>query len=110
MAGNFLKASADLGNSNAQLILAHIYMGFNHGNMEGVEQPGGLNKGAALAYYKVATANGRLVPKLNAGLLIAQDADSSVTEHDLQCILAYKELAEVIYAAYPPAHLLFAHA
>ncbi|CAK9023694.1 unnamed protein product [Durusdinium trenchii] len=110
MAGNFLKASADLGNSNAQLLLAHSYMGFKQGNMEGVEPPGGPNKAAALTYYKAAAANGRLVPKLNAGLLIAQGADFSVTDRDLQCAIAYKELAEVIYAAYPPAHLLFAHA
>ena len=110
LAGNFLKASADLGNANAQLILAHSYMGFKQGNMEGVEPPGGPDKSAALVYYKAAAANGRLVPKLNAGLLIAQGADTAVTDRDLQCTLAYKELAEVIYAAYPPAHLLFAHA
>lgn len=110
MAGDYLKASADLGNANAQMILAHSYMGFKEGNMEGIEPPGGPDKTKALIYYKVAAANGRLVAKLNAGLLIAQGADVNVKERTLQCTLAYKELVEVIYAAYPPAHLLFAHA
>ena len=109
-AGQFLKAAADFGNSNAQLILAHSYMGYTHGNMEGVYPPGGPDKAAALVYYKVAAANGRLVPKLNAGLLIAQGADPSIPERDVQCAVAYRELAEVVHAAHPSAHLLFAHA
>ncbi|CAJ1354934.1 unnamed protein product, partial [Effrenium voratum] len=110
MAGQYLKAAADLGNMNAQLILAHSYMGYQHGNMEGVHPPGGPDKALALMYYKVAALNGRLVPKLNAGLLIAQGADPGVRGRDLQCSMAYRELAEVVHAAYPPAHLLFAHA
>ena len=109
-AGQFLKAAADFGNSNAQLILAHSYMGYSHGNMEGVYPPGGPDKAAALVYYKLAAANGRLVPKLNAGLLIAQGADPSIPERNAQCAVAYRELAEVIHAAHPSAHLLFAHA
>ena len=109
-AGQFLKAAADFGNSNAQLILAHSYMGYSHGNMEGVYPPGGPDKAAALVYYKLAAANGRLVPKLNAGLLIAQGADPSIPERSTQCAVAYRELAEVIHAAHPSAHLLFAHA
>ena len=31
IAQQFLKAAADLGNANAQLILAHSYMGHTHG-------------------------------------------------------------------------------
>ena len=109
-AGQFLKAAADFGNSNAQLILAHSYMGYTHGNMDGIYPPGGPDKALALVYYKVAAANGRLVPKLNAGLLIAQGADPAIPERNAQCAVAYRELAEVIHAAHPSAHLLFAHA
>ena len=109
-AGLFLRAAADLGNSNAQLILAHSYMGYSHGNMEGVEPPGGPDKRLALAYYKAAAANGRLVPKLNAALLTAQGADPEVTSKDEQCVAAYRGLSEVVHAAHPAAHLLFAHA
>ncbi|CAE8633802.1 unnamed protein product [Polarella glacialis] len=110
LAGLFLKASADLGNSNAQLILAHSYMGYRHGNMAGVEPPGGDNKAAALVYYKAAAANGRLVPKLNVALLTAQGADPEVRDRGMQCVLAYRQHADVVHTAHPGAHLLFAHA
>ena len=92
-AGNYLKASADLGNANAQLIL-DSYMGVKQGSMEGVEPPGGPNS-MALVYYKAAAANGRLgqgqrlvLSAQHLARRIAQGVDHAVTERDLQCTLS----------------------
>lgn len=109
-AGMFLKGAADFGYSNAQVILAHAYLGHTHGNMEGVEPPGGRNSTWALAYYKAAAENGRLGPKFNVGLLTAQGHDLEIRDPGERCLVAYKYFTEVVLRAHPLVHLLFAHA
>merc|ERR1712178_298819 len=78
--------------------------------MEGVEPPGGANRGYALVYYRAAATNGRLAAKINSALLVAQGEDPEITDQGTRCLYSYRQLAEVVHSSHPVTHLLFAHA
>ncbi|KAF7458154.1 Sel1 repeat family protein, partial [Cryptosporidium felis] len=92
IAGEYLKLAADLGDGNAQLILAHAYAG---GNM-GVVPPGGQNETQALKYYKLSAEGGRTVAYFNSAVLTLKGSDKKYKTEEARCVASMDYLTHVI--------------
>lgn len=92
IAGEYLKLAADLGDGNAQLILAHAYAG---GKM-GVVPPGGQNDTLALKYYKLSAEGGRTVSYFNSAVLTLKGSDSKYKTEESRCIASIDYLTHVV--------------
>ncbi|KAJ1612197.1 hypothetical protein OJ252_1314 [Cryptosporidium canis] len=92
IAGEYLKLAADLGDGNAQLILAHAYAG---GKM-GVVPPGGQNDTLALKYYKLSAEGGRTVSYFNSAVLTLKGSDSTYRTEESRCIASMDYLSHVV--------------
>ncbi|PPS92612.1 Sel1-like repeat containing protein [Cryptosporidium hominis] len=92
IAGEYLKLAADLGDGNAQLILAHAYAG---GKM-GVIPPGGQNDTLALKYYKLSAEGGRTVAYFNSAVLTLKGSDTKYKTEESRCIASIDYLTHVV--------------
>ncbi|KAH8583232.1 uncharacterized protein ELE39_003438 [Cryptosporidium sp. chipmunk genotype I] len=92
IAGEYLKLAADLGDGNAQLILAHAYAG---GKM-GVIPPGGHNDTLALKYYKLSAEGGRAVAFFNSAVLTLKGSDTKYKTEESRCIASIDYLTHVV--------------
>ncbi|KAH7649354.1 hypothetical protein FG379_001900 [Cryptosporidium bovis] len=92
IAGEYLKLAADLGDGNAQLILAHAYAG---GKM-GVVPPGGQNETLALKYYKLSAEGGRTVAYFNSAVLTLKGSDRKYKTEESRCIASVDYLTYVV--------------
>ncbi|KAH8739045.1 hypothetical protein FG386_003678 [Cryptosporidium ryanae] len=92
IAGEYLKLAADLGDGNAQLILAHAYAG---GKM-GVVPPGGQNETLALKYYKLSAEGGRTVAYFNSAVLTLKGSDKKYKTEESRCIASVDYLTYVV--------------
>ncbi|OII72715.1 uncharacterized protein cubi_01665 [Cryptosporidium ubiquitum] len=92
IAGQYLKLAADLGDGNAQLILAHAYAG---GKM-GVIPPGGQNDTLALKYYKLSAEGGRTVAYFNSAVLTLKGSDKKYKTEESRCTASIDYLTRVV--------------
>jgi len=78
LAGVYLLAAADLGDPNAQQMVAHAYAGLNVPELSNIKIPGAPNEARALLYYGLAARQGRPVSAINAvSLLLRRNSDTS---------------------------------
>lgn len=78
LAGVYLLAAADLGDPNAQQMVAHAYAGLNVPELSNIKIPGAPNEARALQYYGLAARQGRPVSAINAvSLMLRRSRDTS---------------------------------
>ncbi|KAF8823102.1 Sel1 repeat-containing protein [Cardiosporidium cionae] len=102
--GDYLKTAADLGDSNAQILLGHAYVGHD----VGVILDGGSNVTKAKYYYELAAAKNRLVAKYNLGMLNIQEAIPFGQFSAKQCIVSYNHFLPVAHS-HPDVSALIWH-
>lgn len=97
-AGVYLLAAAELGDSNAQQMIAHAYAGLDLPELNNVKVPGTPNAKRALHFYMKAAKQGRPVSAVNAvSLMLRQGGGNS----DERCRAAVETLRDVALSYHP---------
>ncbi|CAL1159747.1 unnamed protein product, partial [Cladocopium goreaui] len=100
-AGVYLLAAAELGDSNAQQMIAHAYAGLELPELENVKIPGAPNTKRAMHFYMKAAKQGRPVSAVNAVSLMLRNPEGQRSTADDRCRGAVETLRDVALAYHP---------
>eukprot|EP00435_Cladocopium_sp_Y103_P028877 s896_g7.t1 len=100
-AGVYLLAAAELGDSNAQQMIAHAYAGLELPELDNVKIPGAPNTKRAMHFYMKAAKQGRPVSAVNAVSLMLRNPEGQRSTADDRCRGAVETLRDVALAYHP---------
>ncbi|CAK9059716.1 ANK_REP_REGION domain-containing protein [Durusdinium trenchii] len=100
-AGVYLLAAAELGDSNAQQMIAHAYAGLDLPELNNVKVPGTPNAKRALHFYMKAAKQGRPVSAVNAVSLMLRQGGGKDCNSDERCRAAVETLRDVALSYHP---------
>jgi len=109
-AGVYLLAAAELGDSNAQQMIAHAYAGLDVPELDRVKVPGAPNTKRAMHFYMKAAKQGRPVSAVNAVSLMLRSKEGQRSTADDRCRGAVETLRDVALAYHPEVLQLHGHA